>query len=41
LIASKRDSAERVIESGDDWITEMSDLEVRRLLSLRPSAMET
>jgi SNF2 family DNA or RNA helicase len=40
LIASKKEVAGMVIESNDNWITELSDYELQRLLLLRPAAME-
>jgi hypothetical protein len=41
LISSKKEVANKVIESNDNWITELSDRELQRLLSLAPGAMET
>jgi hypothetical protein len=42
LAESKKEIAERVVaKSGDRWITEMSDRELRRLISLSPSALES
>ncbi len=40
LIASKREVANRVIENNDNWVTELSDRELRELLSLSPGALE-
>jgi superfamily II DNA or RNA helicase len=37
LLASKRDLAERVVGSGEGWISELSDSELARLVSLGPS----
>jgi superfamily II DNA or RNA helicase len=40
IIESKKDVADRIIESGEDWITELSDSDIQRFLLLRPAAME-
>lgn len=40
LISSKKEVANRVIESNDNWVTELSDSELRELLSLSPGALE-
>lgn len=40
LIASKREVADRIIDSNDNWIAEMSDRELQRLLALSPRAAE-
>lgn len=40
LVASKREVASRVIENNDTWVTELSDRELRELLSLSPGALE-
>jgi SNF2 family DNA or RNA helicase len=40
LIESKKEVANMVIESSDNWITELSDREVQSLLLLRPTAGE-
>jgi hypothetical protein len=40
LINSKKEVANMVIESNDTWITELSDRELQKLLSLSPSALE-
>jgi SNF2 family DNA or RNA helicase len=40
LIASKRNLANSVIWESDDWVTELSDRELRRLVSLSPGVAE-
>lgn len=40
LISSKKEIANRVIDSGDNWITELSDRELQRLISLSPRVTE-
>jgi SNF2 family DNA or RNA helicase len=40
MIAAKRRVADSVILESDDWITEMSDRDLRRLVSLSPEAAE-
>lgn len=40
LISSKRSISSKVIDGNDNWITELSDRELQRLLSLSPSAAE-
>ena len=40
LISSKREVANRVIDSGDNWVTELSDRELQKLVSLSPKAAE-
>jgi hypothetical protein len=40
LIESKKEVANMVIESNDNWITELSDRELQKLLSLQPGALE-
>jgi SNF2 family DNA or RNA helicase len=40
LIESKKEVANMVIENNDNWITELSDRELQKLLSLSPGAME-
>jgi superfamily II DNA or RNA helicase len=40
IIESKKDVANRIIEGNDDWITELSDSDIMRLLFLRPTATE-
>jgi superfamily II DNA or RNA helicase len=41
LISSKKEVANMVIESNDNWITELSDRELQRLLSLSPGVLES
>ncbi|MDR1944422.1 MAG: DEAD/DEAH box helicase, partial [Synergistaceae bacterium] len=40
LILSKKEVANMIIESNDNWITELSDRELQRLLSLSSNALE-
>ena len=40
LISSKKEVADMVIENNDNWITELSDKELRELLFLSPGALE-
>ena len=40
LISSKKEVANRVIDSSDNWITELSDRELQRLISLSPKVAE-
>jgi SNF2 family DNA or RNA helicase len=40
LIQSKKEVANMVIESNDGWITELSDRELQRLLSLAPGTVD-
>jgi hypothetical protein len=40
LISSKKDIAGKVIESNDNWITELSDAELMRLFSLSSGVLE-
>jgi len=41
LISSKKEVANMVVESSDNWITELSDRELQRLLSLSPGVLES
>jgi len=41
LIASKRDLAERVLGSGEEWMTELSTDELRDLVALRSTDLDT
>jgi SNF2 family DNA or RNA helicase len=40
IIESKKDVASSIIESDEDWITELSDGDIQRFLLLRPTALE-
>lgn len=40
LISSKKEIANKVIESNDSWITELSDKELQRLFLLSPGVLE-
>ena len=41
LIASKRDLAERVLGSGEEWMTELSTDNLRDLVDLRSTDLDT
>jgi non-specific serine/threonine protein kinase len=41
MIASKRDLAERVLGSGEEWMTELSTDDLRDLVALRPTDLDT
>jgi superfamily II DNA or RNA helicase len=40
MIQSKKEVADMVIESSDNWITELSDRDLQKLLSLAPGTLE-
>ena len=39
MIESKRELAERVVSAGEDWLTELSDEELKEVLALHPGAV--
>jgi SNF2 family DNA or RNA helicase len=41
LIASKRELADSVIMESDNWITELSDRDLLKLVSLSPRALDS
>ncbi len=40
MIERKKDLADRVVGAGETWLTELSNEEIRKLLALRPEALE-
>jgi SNF2 family DNA or RNA helicase len=40
LIESKKELASRLIDGGENWVTELSDRELQRLIALSPGAVD-